>query len=366
VIDKRTFKVYLLHSPSKKAQYATSLVVITSIVLLGLVIDDFVGYRVIALLLLLGVSVLAIFLDILPVLLSAFLSAVVWNLLFIPPRFTLAVGNAEDRLLLLMYFIIALINAVLTYKIRQVQKEVRKKEAKANEVKFYNSLFNSLSHELRTPITTIIGATDNLLSLPARLTDKDRKELISEISTAGIRLNQQVENLLSMSRLESGFLKVNKDWVDINELVHQTLNKLENTLINFKVSVFLPNDLPLVKLDAGLMENVLYNLISNATIHTPHDSAITIQAEIDEERLLLRIADNGPGFPQHEIDKAFNKFYRVEGAKTGGTGLGLSIARGFVEAHGGEITLENLPVCGAKFTIKIPTETSYLGGLKNE
>lgn len=366
MIDKRTVKLYLLHSPSKKAQYATSVIVIASIVLVGLLIDNYAGYRVIALLLLLGVSVLAIFLDILPVLLSALLSAVMWNLLFIPPRFTLAVGNAEDRLLLLMYFIIALINAVLTYKIRQAQMEVRKKEAKANEVKFYNSLFNSLSHELRTPITTIIGATDNLQSIPSKLTEKDRQELITEISTAGIRLNQQVENLLSMSRLESGFLQVKKDWVDINELIHQTLNKLENALVNFKVSVFLPENIPLVKLDFGLIAHVLHNLVTNATIHTPEDSTITIQAECLEEKLLLTIADNGPGFPQKDIDKVFDKFYRLEGVKTGGTGLGLSIARGFVEAHGGKITLENLPVCGAKFTIEIPAETSYLGGLKNE
>lgn len=366
MIDKKTFQAYLLQSPSKKVQYGTSIVVIALIVLLGLIIHDFVGYRVIALLLLMGISVLAIFLDILPVLLSAVLSALLWDLLFIPPTFTLIINNAEDQLLLLMYFIVALINAVLTYKIKQAQKEVQKKEAKVNEVKFYNSLFNSLSHELRTPITTIIGATDSLLSLPAKLTDKDRHELISEISTAGIRLNQQVENLLNMSRLEAGFLNVKKDWVDINELVHQTLNKLENTLVNFKVVVLLPHNLPLVQLDSGLMEHVLYNLISNATIHTPQHSTITIQAEIVDDNLVLKIADNGPGFPQQEIDSVFNKFYRLQSAKTGGTGLGLSITRGFVEAHGGKIILENLPVCGAKFTIEIPTKTSYLAGLKNE
>src|SRR5688572_5914203 len=150
-MDKRIFRLYLTHAPSKQTQYALSIGVIVSVVLVGFAIHDLVGYRVVALILLMAVSLLAIFLDILPVLLAAGLSAALWDFLFIPPRFTLAIGDAEDRLLLLMYFIVALIHGVLTYKIRQVQKEMRKKEAKANEVKFYNSLFNSLSHELRTP-----------------------------------------------------------------------------------------------------------------------------------------------------------------------------------------------------------------------
>ena len=282
----------------------------------------------IALILMLTVSVLAIFLDIGPVLLSAFLSAGLWNYLFIPPRFDLAVGDPEDRLLVVMYFAIALINGVATYKIREMQKEIRRKEARANAVKFYNALFNSLSHELRTPITTIIGATDNLQSMNGRLNDADRRDLLKEISVAGLRLNQQVGNLLSMSRLESGFLQVKKDWCDVHDLVYKTLHQLEVSLQNFSVSVFIADDFPLFRLDYGLMEHVLFNLISNAINHTPPDSKITIQADAQDEKLIITVADNGPGFPQKEIDKVFDKFYRLQGAKPGGTGLGLSIARG--------------------------------------
>jgi two-component system sensor histidine kinase KdpD len=202
--------------------------------------------------------------------------------------------------------------------------------------------------------------------LNGKLNEDNRKELVNEISIAGLRLNQQVENLLSMSRLESGFLQVKKDWCDVHDLIYKTLNQLDLHLQNFNVAVFIPENFPLCKLDFGLMENVVFNLISNAVTHTPPDSKITIQVEIANETLALTVADNGPGFPQKEIDKVFDKFYRVLGSKPGGTGLGLSIARGFVEAHGGTIDLENLPVCGAKFTIRIPTEVSYLSGLKNE
>jgi two-component system, OmpR family, sensor histidine kinase KdpD len=365
-MDQRRLKVYLFHQPAKATQYLTSICGVIGVVLLGLTIHDYVGYRVIALMLMLVVSVLAIFLDIAPVLVAAFLSALLWNFLFIPPRFTLTVGNAEDRLLFIMYFVIAFINGVATYKIRAMQKEVRRKEAKANAIKLYDALFSSLSHELRTPITTIIGAADNLQSLNGKLSDEGRKELLAEISVAGLRLNQQVENLLNMSRLESGVLQVKKDWVDLHDLIYKTLNQLDFPLQNFSVHVVLAENFPLCKLDYGLMEQVLFNLMSNAVNHTPLHSRITIEAHIENDQLMLSVADNGPGFPEKQIEKVFDKFYRLEGSKPGGTGLGLSIARGFVEAHGGTITLQNLSSGGAKFTINIPTEISYLSGLKNE
>ena len=365
-MDERTLRIYLFHQPSKKVQYVLSILAIAVVIGFGMLLHDLIGYQVVALMLLLAVSMLAIFLDIVPVLIAALLSAVLWNFLFIPPRFTFAVGSAEDRLLLLMYFVIALINAVLTYKIKQVQKEVRRKEAKANAVKFYNALFNSLSHELRTPITTIIAATDNLIALDKKLSPQDNRTLINEISIAGLRLNQQVENLLNMSRLESGFLQVKRDWCDIKEIIYKTIHMLESGLLKYKVAVFIPEHFPLFKIDFGLMEHVLYNLINNAAIHTPENSTITIKAACEDDVLVITVADNGPGFPAAEIHKVFDKFYRLQGARPGGTGLGLSIARGFVEAHGGSLTLENLHVCGAKFTIRLPAETSSLSSLKNE
>ena len=114
--------------------------------------------------LLVTVSMLAMFLDIVPVLVASLLSAFIWDFFFIPPRFTLTVGTPEDRILFLMYFVIAMINAVLTNKIRKMEKAVKEKDEKEKSVKFYNTLLNSLSHELRTPITTILGSTDNLQS----------------------------------------------------------------------------------------------------------------------------------------------------------------------------------------------------------
>ncbi len=167
------------------------------------------------------------FFDILPVLLAAVLSALVWDFFFIPPRFAFSVGSTEDTIMLAMYFVIASVSAVLTYKIRTMEKEEYKKEEKENALKLYNILLNSLSHELRTPIATIIGASDNLQTDNNKLSKENKEELVSEISKACLRLNRQVENLLNMSRLESGFIKVKKDWCDINELIYSTVHLLQ-------------------------------------------------------------------------------------------------------------------------------------------
>lgn len=353
----------VFHNPAPKTQYLISIVSVLAVAALGLAVQELIGYRVVAFMLLVTVSILAMFLDIIPVIIAAMLSALLWDLLFIPPRFTLTIGTTEDRILLFMYFIIALIHAVLTSRIRQVQKEVRKREEKANAIKFYNTLLNSLSHELRTPITTIIGATDNLMNTE-RLSENDKTELVSEISIASMRLNQQVENLLSMSRLESGIFQVRKDWCDVRELIYTVLQRFD--VSKYEVNVSVPENLPLFKLDIGLMEQVLHNLINNAIQHTGEGTDIVIKADCIEDRLVLSISDSGKGFPELEIDKVFEKFYRVQGSRPGGTGLGLSIVRGFVEAHNGTVTLKNLPLRGALFTIEIPTEVSYINRLKNE
>lgn len=352
-------KRYFFRKQNPPLQYGIAAFTVVAILLIGLSLHSLVGYRVVAFMLLVGVSFLAMFLDIVPVLFASIISALAWDFFFIPPRFTLTVGTPEDRLLLLMYFVIALINTVLTNRIRKMERLVKERDEKENSVRFYNTLLNSLSHELRTPITTIIGSTDNLQSHADKLSPENKAELIQEISIASVRLNQQVENLLNMSRLESGMLQIKKDWVDVSDLIYKTVQRLEQNLSRYRVAVEIPEQLPLFRLDFGLMEQVIYNLLINVTQHTPEYTLITIQAGCIDERIVITIADNGTGFPTDEIDHVFDKFYRLKGSKTGGTGLGLSIVKGFIEAHGGFITLKNLPVQGSKFTIEILTEKSY-------
>ncbi len=351
---------------SKPRQYVISLIIVGTVSAICFALSAYIGYRIVAFILLLCVSALAMVFDIFPVLFTALLTALIWDFFFIPPRFTLVVGTTEDLIFLLMYFIVALINAVLTYKIRQIEKVARRKVEKANTIKLYNTFLNSLSHELRTPIATIIGATDNLQNNNERLSAHNKNELISEISKASLRLNEQVGNLLNMSRLESGFIEPKNDWCDISELVYHVVKNIEANKVSQKIAININPDIPLFKLDKGILEQVIYNLLNNATQHTAPDSKIDIVAMNYSDVLQIRIEDNGKGFPEEEIKKVFNKFYRLKDSGAGGTGLGLSIVKGFTEAMGGTVSLENVSSGGARFTIVIPAKTSYIKNMKNE
>ena len=325
-----------------------------------------IGYRIVALILLMVVSILATLFDILPVLFAAILSALIWNFFFIPPIFTFHIDNAEDLLMFFLYFFVALVNAVLTFKVREAEKKARDKEEKDNAIKLYNTLLNSLSHELRTPIATIIGAIDTLKENPEKLSPSNKSELLTEIGKASLRLNRQVENLLNISRVESGMIKPKCDWCDVNELIYANIQKLD-TNIKKNTIVFNENEqLPFFKIDGGLMSEVIFNILYNSIQYTPENSTITIEASNEQNNLTIIISDDGFGFPGNELSHIFEKFYRIPQTKTGGTGLGLSIAKGYVEAHNGKISAENHMPHGAKFTIIIPSETSFLKFIKNE
>ncbi|NJX16532.1 PAS domain-containing sensor histidine kinase [Tamlana crocina] len=340
------------------------LIMMTSIVCFASI--DLIGYSAVSLILLLAVSVNAILFDIFPVLLSSFLSALIWNFFFIPPTFTFYIGTAEDGLMFLMYFVIALINGVLTNKIRETERKERDELEKEKSIKLYNTLLNSLSHELRTPISTIIGSIDTIKDNQTKLSEFNKNELYSEIETASLRLNQQVENLLNMSRLEAGFIQPKNDWCDLNELVFSCIRNIEKDDQQHIISFEAKENMPLVKIDSGLITQILHNLIHNAIQYTPEKSIISILLNHKKTHCTIEVSDNGNGFPESEIDHVFDKFYRLKSSVTGGTGLGLSIVKGFTDAMDGNVQLKNTPNGGAQFTIELPCEFLYNENIKDE
>jgi len=349
----------------RSKQHFISIALVLFVSIACFLFSGIIGYRVVALILLVTVSLLAMLFDILPVMIAAVLSAIIWNVFFIPPLFTLHIENAEDLLMFSMYFLVALVNAVLSFKIRQAETNSRDKEEKENSIKLYNTLLNSLSHEMRTPLSTIIGSVDTLRENNRNLSHENRDELLNQIDIASCRLNRQVENLLNMNRLESGMLQVKMDWCDVNELIFQVIQKFK-VESNDKI-IFEPDEnLPLFKLDSGLIEQVIYNLIHNAIQYTPESSIIIIEAKNQHDNCVITVSDNGNGILESEREFVFTKFYRLPNTKTGGTGLGLSIAKGFTEAHKGSLSLEDSQEGGAKFKIVLPVEASFINNLKNE
>jgi two-component system sensor histidine kinase KdpD len=473
--------------------------ILTAVIFLPL--KEFIGYQVVAFALLFTVSILAIFFGTGPILLSATLSALLWNYFFIPPAMTLHVEKTEDVMMLGMYFIIALLNGILTTRVRKQEKMTRVREERTNALyqlarelsfttgidqvvkialqnikkyfnfdcvfilqeknnelsgqichetqiklteaemsiaawvnqhsrkagkytdtlpsteftfypmngnklrigvvviknskdfsgeeelfwetykvqisnalereflnefarramildesdKLYKTLFDSISHELRIPVATIMGASETLISKDFDKQTTD--QLYGEIYRASERLNRLIENLLNMSRLEMGRITPHLDWHDVHDLVNKVMENLKNEIKSFNIDLVIPENMPLVKIDFGLMEQVLHNLVLNATQYSPPNITLRIKMYYDRPNFIMKIMDRGPGFPENAIPLVFNKFYRVMGTQIVGTGLGLSIVKGFVDAHNGTVKIENRRNGGAQITVKIPTET---------
>lgn len=500
-------KVTLPSFTSGIRQYfvVSSLVILSSF--LCYMVKDLMGYQAVSFALLFLVSVLAIFFGTGPILLAAVLSALIWDMFFIPPQFTLHIENPLDVLMLVMFFIIALLNGILTSRVRRQEYKIRVREERTNALyqltrdlsvisgmeevtkvassymqkyfkldgyilikndsgllesqptagveniftendmsianwvfknslkagkntdtlpssdytffpmmgnnstigviafkqsgvfthgeelfweaclaqitgkferemlreaakrtyiiseseKLYKILFNSLSHELRIPVATILGASDTLIA--QEYPEETRRKLYYEINTASIRLNRLIENLLNMSRLESGLITPRLDWCDIHDLANRVADSLQNELKPFKLSIIIPSNMPMVSIDFGLMEQVLHNLVLNATQHSPAGSRIRVKFFYDNGFLTIQVMDRGEGFSAADIHSVFNKFYRGNQAKAGGTGLGLSIVKGFIEAHKGTVMVENRQNGGALFSIKLPVEISDMNSL---
>jgi len=224
----------------------------------------------------------------------------------------------------------------------------------AESEKLYKTLFNSISHELKTPLTSIIAAASSLEDEDKSNENKFHNSLIHEIKIAVGRLNRLVENLLDMARLESAQIKLKYTWNDISDVLNSISKRTKDELKFYNLEINIANDVPIFQYDFGLIEQALMNIIHNSIIYSPADSIIKIAVKEEDAYCKLTISDSGPGFPQEAIDKIFEKFYRVPGTKTGGTGLGLSIAKGLIEAHGGKISASNNKDFGCMFTIKIP------------
>ncbi len=217
------------------------------------------------------------------------------------------------------------------------------------------TLLNSISHELRTPISAITAAASTLAEMKDGPPEM-RVTLTGEIQQSAARLNRLVGNLLDMTRLETGRTKPRLEWCDVADLVNVALRDNRKELARHKVEVSLAQPLPLVKMDFVLMEQVLNNLLLNAAAYTPPGTMVEIKAAATPAELRLTVADCGPGLPEESLTRVFEKFYRAPGAPAGGTGLGLSIVKGFVNAHGGRVEVQNRLGGGAEFIVTLPIE----------
>ncbi|MEK1931264.1 MAG: sensor histidine kinase KdpD, partial [Pararhizobium sp.] len=223
--------------------------------------------------------------------------------------------------------------------------------------KLRSALLTSISHDLKTPLAAIMGAAGTLRDYQSALLEEDRLELLTTVTDESERLNRFIANLLDMTRIESGAMEPNAAFHYIGDIAGSALRRASKILAHHEVDVRVPAELPMVRVDPVLFEQVLFNLLDNAAKYAPEGSIVRVQAESNGQRVVVRVSDEGPGIPRGDLERVFDTFYRVRKGDhvRAGTGLGLSICRGFVEAMGGTIAAENrADRSGAVFIVSLP------------
>lgn len=239
----------------------------------------------------------------------------------------------------------------------RLAEQARQTELLEATEKLQTALLNSISHDLRTPLVSITGALSSLEETSPALDEEVRRSLIETAREEAERLNRLVGNLLDITRLEAGAMHLHREACDVQELIGSSLEQIGTPLKNRQVKVEIPAKLSLVTLDFVLFSRVLVNVIDNALRYSPPEKPIEIKAHISNHTLEITIADRGEGIPLEDLERIFDKFYRVQRPdNVSGTGLGLSISKGIVEAHGGSIQAENRRGGGAIFTLRLPLE----------
>ena len=244
--------------------------------------------------------------------------------------------------------------AALALERARAAAEAQDARVRAETERLRSSLLTSVSHDLRTPLATITGAATTMLEAGDGLDGRTQTELLESIRDEAERLNRIVQNLLDLTRLESGALQLRREWHPLEEVVGAALRRQDQRLRGRPVTVNVPPDLPLVAIDDVLIEQLLVNLLDNALKYTAPGTPVRIVATATDASVTIEVADCGPGLPRGEEERVFERFRRSDANGRRGAGLGLTICRSIAEAHGGRLWAQNLPEGGAAFLCTLP------------
>jgi two-component system sensor histidine kinase KdpD len=247
--------------------------------------------------------------------------------------------------------------AALAIERIDLAQDIDRNRLNAETERLRSALLTSISHDLRTPLASILGSASSLKIYGASLDDAAKRDLLGSILEEADRLNRFIANLLDMTRLESGALAPKLELIDVSDVVGSALRRASKVLAQHEVELSLSAGLPMLRLDPVLFEQALFNLLDNAAKYSPAGSKVTVTGELAGCRVRLSIGDNGDGIPAQDFERIFDKFYRVQASdnKRAGTGLGLAISRGFIESMGGTLNTANrVDGCGAVFSITLP------------
>jgi len=328
--------------------WAAAASVAATLVALGL--DAYFHVVNVALVYLLAVVLVALRFRRGPVIAASVLNVVAFNFFFIPPRGTF---HVEDPQYLLTFAIMLAVGLVISGLVERVRARAKAQAALAIEAeteRVRSALLASISHDLRTPLAVITGSSSTLAERGERLSADERAALAQSIYQQARDVSELVNKVLQMTRLEGGAIRLERDWGSLNEIAGAVLRRLRERLADHLVMLDLPEDLPLVRVDASLVEQVLGNLLENAARHTPPRTLIRLRAQVSGAEMVVSVEDFGPGLAEGDLERIFRKFHK-------GAGLGLAICRAIVELHKGRIWAERLPGVGTAFRFTLPLET---------
>lgn len=288
---------------------------------------------------------------------SALLCVLAFDFIFVPPRWTFAVEDAQYLLTFAILVVVAWVISTLTRDIREQAHRQAALETEAETERIRSALLASISHDLRTPLSVIAGLSSSLAEADERVGPEERKALAQSLFDQTRAVSEQVAKVLQMTRLESGSITPERDWNSLPDLAGAVLNRLRKRLAEHRVMTDFAADLPLVRVDAMLIDHVFSNLLENAARYTPAGTLIRVRGEVDEGQVVVSVEDFGTGLEPEDFERIFAKFHRGHSeGKITGAGLGLSICRAIVTLHRGRIWAERMPGGGTAFRFTLPLE----------
>ncbi len=285
-----------------------------------------------------------------PAIVTSVLSVLAFDFFLVPPYLTLNVHDFEYLFTFAAFLVVGLIVSTLTSKVRAqiIQRQTEK---------LHSALLNSISHDLKTPLVSITGTLSTLLHSKSKLNEQQKNNLLQTARSESERLNRIVNNLLDMTRTESGVLRISKKPCDLRDFIGACLEQLKDKIGSRNIKINIPRDMSEVAVDFPYMLKAFLNVIDNALKYSPDGSPIEIEASCVGGMARVSVGEYGYGISKEDLGRIFDKFYRVQRAQNvPGTGLGLSISKNIIEAHGGHISVESILGKGATFIIEFPLE----------
>ncbi len=344
-------------SPAVRYAAALSLCALTTLIALPL--RDWLDLANIVMLFLLTVFIIAVRLGRGPAVLAAFFSVAAFDVFFVHPYLSLSVDDAQYLVTFAVMLAVGLIASHQTAQLVARTEEAKAREHAVQTEKLRASILSSISHDLRTPLTSLIGLADTLPTL-AQPQAQEKARIIRDQAYA---MHRMVTNLLDMARMQSGKVVLHKQWQPFDDVVGSSLRQLEDLLSGHPLETVLPIDLPLISFDAVLLERVLCNLLENAAKYAPPGARIRLSCHTAGSWLVCKICNEGPGFPPEKLDQVFELFTRGAAEPAiPGTGVGLAVCRAIITAHEGSIAAENRPgLACVRFTLPLGTPPALEG-----